>query len=180
VGYCEYVREHPEDVLNCRYHDGEYGYPLHADRDLFERLALEINQAGLSWTLILKRRGQLCQAYDDFDLEAVAAYRSRDKERLLADPGVIRNRRKIEAVLENAGRIKALYREYGSFEGWLDAHTPRQLDEWVRLFQQTFLFTGREVTREFLVSTGYLPGAHEATCPVYPRIAALGPAWLRK
>jgi len=179
MSYCDYIHDHPEDKLNRHYHDEEYGFPLHVDRDLFERLALEINQAGLSWTLILKRRGFLRSAFDGFDLEAVAAYGARDTARLLADPGVIRNRRKIEAIIENAQRIQALRAEAGSFEAWLDAHHPLGLEEWTGLFKQTFVFTGREIVGEFLVSTGYLSGAHDTTCPVYARIARLNPAWLR-
>jgi len=180
VGYCEYVHAHPEDVLNRRYHDDEYGYPLHSDRALFERLALEINQAGLSWSLILKRRESLRAGFHGFDPAAVAAFGEQDALRLLADPGVIRNRRKIEAVIENARRLNALRNEYGSFEAWLDAHAPRPRQAWIRLFRQAFVFTGPEVTGEFLVSSGYLPGAHDRTCPVYPRVAAAGPAWLGK
>lgn len=179
MSYCDYVHDHPEDEINRRYHDEEYGFPLHADRGLFERLALEIDQAGLSWTLILKRREFLRSAFDGFDPEAVAAYGARDMARLLADPGVIRNRRKIEAVIENARRILALRTEYGSFEGWLDAHHPRGLQEWTRLFKQVFVFTGPEIVGAFLVSTGYLPGAHDATCPIYPRIVRQKPAWMR-
>ncbi|MGD0612161.1 MAG: DNA-3-methyladenine glycosylase I [Anaerolineales bacterium] len=180
MSYCDYIKNHPEDELNRRYHDEQYGFPLHADNDLFERLALEINQAGLSWTLILKRRELLRSAFDGFDLEVVAACGAQDMARLLADPGVIRNRRKIEAVIENARRIQSLCAEAGSFEAWLDAHHPRPLEEWARLFKQTFVFTGREIVGEFLISTGYLPGAHDATCPIYTRIARLNPAWLRK
>jgi len=180
VSYCAYIRDHPEDELNRRYHNEQYGYPLHTESDLFERLALEINQAGLSWTLILKRRELLHRAFDGFDPVAVSAYGEKDTARLLADPGVIRNRRKIEAVIENARRIQTLRAEYGSFEGWLDAHHPRSLEEWTRLFKGTFLFTGREIVAEFLTSTGYLAGAHDAACPIYARIAPLKPAWMRR
>jgi DNA-3-methyladenine glycosylase I len=69
--------------------------------------------------------------------------------------------------------------EFGSFQGWLDAHHPLSLEEWVKLFKQTFLFTGGEIVREFLVSTGYLPGAHDHDCPVYWQIARIQPAWTR-
>ena len=66
----------------------------------------------------------------------------------------------------------------GGFSGWLDAHHPLPKDEWVKLFKRTFRFTGGEITGEFLMSTGYLPGAHVPTCPVYAEIAALGPPWM--
>jgi DNA-3-methyladenine glycosylase I len=179
TSYCAYLRLHPEDELNQRYHDREYGFPLSDDAVLFERLALEINQAGLSWTLMLKRQQNFRGAFEGFDVDRVAAYGEPDVARLLADAGIIRNRLKVNAVIENARRIIALRPEYGSFRGWLDRHHPLPLEEWVRLFKKTFVFTGGEIVKEFLLSTGYLPGAHDADCPVYAQIARLGPAWMR-
>jgi DNA-3-methyladenine glycosylase I len=175
--YCEYVLTQPEDDLNRRYHDTEYGFPLTEDAALFERLVLEINQAGLSWTLILKRAPEFHRAYDGFDVDTVAAYTDMDRARLLADAGIIRNRLKINAAIENARRIQGLRGEYGSFKGWLDAHHPLSFDEWTKLFKKTFLFTGGEIVKEFLQSSGYLPGAHDPECPVYWQIAKRQPAW---
>jgi DNA-3-methyladenine glycosylase I len=177
--YCQYLREHPEDGLNKAYHDREYGFPLADDAAVFERLVLEINQAGLSWTLILKRKDGFRRAYDAFEIDKVAAYGEEDVARLLADAGVIRNKLKVRAAVENARRIQALRPEYGSFQGWLEAHHPLSLEEWTRLFKKTFVFTGGEIVREFLISTGYLPGAHDADCPVYWQVARLQPAWTR-
>lgn len=108
TSYCEYLRLHPEDTLNKIYHDTHYGFPLTDDAALFERLMLEINQAGLSWTLILRRAPEFHRAYDGFDVDAVAAYGEADRARLLADAGIIRNRRKIEAAIENARRLQQL------------------------------------------------------------------------
>ena len=178
--YCEYVLAHPEDEYNRIYHDTQYGFPLSEDYALFERLMLEINQAGLSWITILKKAENFRRAYHRFDVDKVAAYGKREVNRLLADAGFIRNRLKVHAAVENARRLLALREEYGSFSGWLDAHHPRPLEEWARLFKQTFVFTGGEIVREFLVSTGYLAGAHEPSCPIYRRVAALRPAWMRK
>jgi DNA-3-methyladenine glycosylase I len=177
--YCQYLQEHPEDTLNKLYHDTEYGFPLADDAALLERLAHEINQAGLSWTLILKRKDNFHVAFEGFEVDKVAAYQEQDVARLLVDAGIIRNRLKINAVIENARRIQSLRPEFGSFQGWLDAHHPLSLEEWVKLFKQTFLFTGGEIVREFLVSTGYLPGAHDHDCPVYWQIARIQPAWTR-
>jgi DNA-3-methyladenine glycosylase I len=160
------------------YHEREYGFPLTDDSALFERLVLEINQAGLSWLTILKKREAFRLAYDGFDPEVVAGYGARDRRRLLADAGIIRNRLKVEAAIANAGRILELRGTHGSFAGWLDAHHPLAKQEWVRLFKSTFRFTGPEIVNEFLVSTGYLPGAHDATCPVGLRIAAMKPPWM--
>ncbi len=117
--------------------------------------------------------------YDGFDVERVAAYGPEDRARLLADASIIRNRLKVDAAIENAGRILELRRPFGSFAGWLDAHHPLELAAWQKLFKKTFVFTGGEIVREFLVSTGYLPGAHQPTCPVYARILALDPPWAR-
>jgi DNA-3-methyladenine glycosylase I len=178
TSYCEFLRIHPEDILNKRYHDNEYGFPLQDDAALLERLALEINQAGLSWTLILKRKDNFHIAFDGFNVDKLAAYREQDVARLLADAGIIRNRLKVNAVIENARRIQGLRAEFGSFQGWLDAHHPLSLEEWTRLFKLTFVFTGGEIVREFLVSSGYLPGAHDHDCPVYWQIARLQPAWM--
>ncbi len=169
TGYCAVAPDHP---FHGPYHDREYGFPIRKDNALFERLALEINQAGLSWLTILKKRDNFRAAFDEFDLDRVAAYRNRDRSRLLKDAGIIRNRLKVNAVLENAGRLVAIRESHGSFAKWLDAHHPLTA-EWVKLFQKTFLFTGGEITGEFLLSTGYLEGAPALACPVYKRVAPI-------
>ena len=179
TSYCEYLRDHPEDTLNKLYHDSEYGFPLTENDALLERLALEINQAGLSWILILKRKDAFRVAFEGFEVDKVAAYGEQDVARLLGDAGIIRNRLKINAVIENARRIQSLRAEFGSFKGWLDAQAPISLEDWTKLFKKTFVFTGGEIVREFLISTGYLPGAHDHDCPVYWQIARLQPAWTK-
>jgi DNA-3-methyladenine glycosylase I len=179
TSYCEYVRDHPEDEYNKNYHDREYGFPIRDDNLLFERLIFEINQAGLSWITILKKADHFRRAYHGFNVEKVAAYSERDRKRLLNDAGVIRNRLKVNAAIVNARKILELKKEYGSFKGWLDAHHPLSLEEWTKLFKKTFVFTGGEIVREFLVSAGYLPGAHDEDCPIYKRVASLRPAWMR-
>jgi DNA-3-methyladenine glycosylase I len=175
--YCEYVKAHPEDIHNKTYHDTEYGFPLEDDNLLFERLVLEINQAGLSWITILKKADNFRRAYDRFDLATVAAYDEADRSRLLADAGIIRNRLKVNAAIVNAGRILELQKEFGSFKDWLDTHHPRSKDEWTKLFRKTFVFTGGEIVNEFLLSTGYLPGAHQADCPIFRKIKKQNPPW---
>jgi DNA-3-methyladenine glycosylase I len=176
LSYCDVA---PGHEWHGPYHDEEYGFPLTDDAALFERLVLEINQAGLSWLTILRKREAFRRAYDGFDIETVAGYRARERRRLLADPGIVRNRLKVDAAIANAGRILELQASHGSFAGWLDAHHPRSKAEWVGLFKRTFRFTGGEIVGEFLMSTGYLPGAHVPTCPVYGRIARRKPAWMR-
>jgi DNA-3-methyladenine glycosylase I len=177
ASYCEYVLAHPEDSYNLRYHDTEYGFPLDDDNALFQRLMLEINQAGLSWITILKKADNFRRAFDDFDIARIASYGERDVERLLGDPGIIRNRLKIRAAITNAQRIQQLQSEHGSFKAWLDGHHPSTPEQWTKLFKSTFTFTGGEIVREFLVSTGYLPGAHDRGCPIFETVSALNPAW---
>jgi len=179
TSYCEYLRDHPEDTLNKKYHDEEYGFPLNDDAALLERLALEINQAGLSWSLMLKRKDNFHRAFEGFGVDKVAAYGEQELARLLADAGIIRNRLKVRAVIENARRIQGLRGKFGSFQGWLDAHHPLSLEEWTKLFKKTFVFTGGEIVKEFLRSTGYLPDAHDPDCPIYQKIARMKPAWMR-
>src|SRR5258708_35522122 len=102
MSYCDIAPGHP---YHGPYHSKEYGFPIRDDARLLERLALEINQAGLSWLTILKKRDAFDAAFDDFDIDRVAAYGKRERSRLLRDAGVIRNQIKIEAVIENARRI---------------------------------------------------------------------------
>ncbi|HEU4400707.1 MAG TPA: DNA-3-methyladenine glycosylase I [Candidatus Polarisedimenticolia bacterium] len=176
MSYCAVAPGHP---FHGPYHEKEYGFPLRGDAALFERLVLEINQAGLSWLTILMKRENFRAAYEGFEIDRVAAYGRRERARLLRDAGIIRNRLKVDAAIENARRLRALRESHGSFAAWLDAHHPLPKAEWVALFKKTFRFTGGEITGEFLLSTGYLPGAHLKSCPVYARILRLGPPWRR-
>jgi len=178
--YCEYCNSHPEDTLNKTYHDTQYGFPLKDDNLLFERLVLEINQAGLSWITILKKAENFRAAYHGFDIDRIAKYGEEDGARLLSDAGIIRNRLKVNAAIENAKRIQELRKEFGSFRGWLDANHKLSKEEWIKLFKKTFVFTGGEIVNEFLLSTGYLAGAHDKDCPIYKRVASLRPAWMSK
>lgn len=174
--YCDIAPGHP---VHAHYHAHEYGFPQRDERELFERLLLEINQAGLSWETILKKREGFRAAYDGFDVDAVAAYGETDVERLLGDSRIIRNRLKVRAAIHNAQVIRTLRLSHGSFAAWLDAMHPRSKPEWVKLFRKTFRFTGGEITGEFLMSLGYLPGAHREDCPVHARIVGLSPPWTR-
>ncbi|WP_321332202.1 DNA-3-methyladenine glycosylase I [uncultured Bacteroides sp.] len=169
----------PSRSLHQNYHDNHYGFPIHDDNELFGRLILEINQAGLSWETILKKEASFREAYDNFDIQKIAAYTEADRERLLGNPGIIRNRLKVNAAIENAKTIMHLQKECGSFEKWLELNHPKTKEEWVKLFKKTFKFTGGEIVGEFLMSIGYLPGAHDASCPVYKEIIEEKPMWLK-
>jgi DNA-3-methyladenine glycosylase I len=175
--YCEYVLNKGKDTVHRHYHDTEYGYPIHNDDLLFARLVLEINQAGLSWETILKKKDNFFKAFDDFKIDKVARYSEKRKEKLMNDAGIIRNRLKIEAAIHNAKCIQQIQKEHGSFRNWLDLHHPKIKEDWVKLFKQTFRFTGGEIVNEFLMSTGYLPGAHAVTCPVYKKVLMQDPPW---
>ena len=173
--YCDFA---PGNPIHAYYHDHEYGFPVDDEAVLLERLILEINQAGLSWELMLKKRDNFRAAYDGFDIDRVAAYGEKDRARLLADAGIIRNRLKVNAAIENAQRIVALRAEHGSFGGWIAAQHPLPKEDWVKLFRRTFKFTGGEIVGEFLMSIGYLPGAHHENCPIFEKIARLNPPWM--
>ena len=179
MSYCSAIENMEGDrkALHKAYHDKLYGFPIHDDDELFCRLVLEINQAGLSWETILKKEATFRKAYHNFNVKKVAAYKEVDRERLLADAGIIRNRLKINAAIENAKTILQLQKEYGSFEKWLEHHHPKTKEEWVKLFKKTFLFTGGEIVNEFLMSIGMLPGAHASDCTVYKKVLKSKPLW---
>lgn len=179
MSYCDAIKSMPEgrQAIHKAYHDLQYGFPIHNDDELFCRLVLEINQAGLSWETILKKQESFRKAYDNFNISKVAAYTEADRERLLSDPGIIRNRLKINAAIENAKSILVLQREHGSLQNWLVGHHPQSKEEWVKLFKKTFKFTGGEIVNEFLISIGILKGAHSEDCPVYKDVLRTNPLW---
>lgn len=179
MSYCRALKNMEGDrlALHKAYHDKHYGFPIHDDSELFCRLILEINQAGLSWETILKKQDTFRKAYKGFNIKKVAAFKAADRKRLMNDPGIIRNKLKIEAAIENAKTILLLQKEFGSFENWLTANHPKTKDEWVKLFKQTFRFTGGEIVNEFLQSIGYLPGAHSEDCPIYKKAMRSKPMW---
>ncbi len=177
--YCAALNQmKPGDYeLHKLYHDLHYGFPILDDNELFCRLILEINQAGLSWTTILKKQDNFRKAYHNFEIKKVAAYKDKDLQRLMNDPGIIRNRLKINAAIENARTILSLQKEFGSFKTWLDQQHPKTRSEWTNLFKKTFRFTGGEIVNEFLLSTGYLPGAHVDGCTIFKKVLKARPAW---
>jgi len=182
MSYCSYIKSftNADKNVHKEYHDKQYGFPIQDDNELFCRLILEINQAGLSWDTILKKQESFRKAYHNFDIKKVAAYKDKDIQRLLNDAGIIRNRLKVNAAVENAKAILQLQKESGSFKKWLDTHHPKTKEEWMKLFKKTFKFTGGEIVNEFLMSTGYLSGAHTEDCPIYVKVLKTKPAWNKK
>jgi DNA-3-methyladenine glycosylase I len=182
MSYCKFIStlKPGEQAAHKEYHDKQYGFPIQDDNELFCRLILEINQAGLSWTTILNKQEGFRKAYHNFEIKKVAAYKEKDFTRLMNDAGIIRNRLKINAAIENAKTILHLQKEFNSFKKWLDHQHLKTKAEWTVLFKLTFRFTGGEIVNEFLMSTGYLPNAHEEGCPVYKKILKAKPAWNKK
>jgi DNA-3-methyladenine glycosylase I len=182
MSYCSAIETMNEErkTLHKAYHDHKYGFPIHNDDELFCRLVMEINQAGLSWETILKKEAGFRKAYHNFNIKKVAEYTDADRERLMNDAGIIRNRLKINAAIENAKAIKLLQKEHGSFEKWLELQHPKTKEEWVKLFKKTFRFTGGEIVNEFLMSIGYLPGAHTVDCAVHKKVLKAKPLWNKK
>ena len=180
TSYCDVVATMDKNNLHKIYHDTAYGFPIDSDDELFGRLILEINQAGLSWNTILNKQENFRKAYKNFNIKKVAAFKEKDFERLVNDVGIIRNRLKINAAIENAKTLLNIQKEYGSFKKWIGHHHPKTKDEWVKIFKNTFRFTGGEIVNEFLMSTGYLPGAHIESCPIYKKVMTAGPSFARK
>lgn len=175
--YCEFVEKLEKDNVHKVYHNTQYGFPIKTDNELFCRLMLEINQAGLNWTTILNKQENFRKAFSEFDIKKVAAYKEKDIQRLLNDAGIIRNKLKINAAIENAKTLLQIQKEHGSFKNWLNKNHPLKLEEWVKLFRKTFKFTGGEITKEFLVSSGYLKGAHINKCKVFDTVMKKKPMW---
>jgi len=176
---------------NITYHDEEWGVPVHDDRLLFEFLILEGAQAGLSWTTILKKRANYRKAFDGFRPEKIARYGARDVRRLLGDAGIVRNRLKIAATIENAKRFLAVCKEFGTFNAYLWSFVggkPIQ-NRWRRmanvptrtaesdamshdLRRRGFKFVGSTICYALMQATGMV-NDHLVTCP---RHAELGGA----
>jgi DNA-3-methyladenine glycosylase I len=170
---CEWAKNEP----NLTYHDNEWGVPEHNDQKLFEFLILEGAQAGLSWTTILNRRNGYRDAFSNFDVLVISKYTKNHIEKLVQNKEIIRNKLKINAAIHNASVIMKIKQEMGSFQLWLDHHHPKTKDQWVKLFKKTFKFTGGEITGEFLMSTGYLEGAHHKNCPIFSKVLKNNPTW---
>lgn len=175
--YCEYCEQPNAKEVHKEYHRLWYGFPLDDDNELFGRLILEINQAGLSWETILNKADNFREAYSNFDVRKIASYGEEDRDRLLNNAGIIRNRLKVDAAIHNAKKVVELQQEHGSFQNWLNAHHPRSKEEWTKLFKKNFKFVGGEIVNEFLMSTSYLPGAHEKSCTVFASVLKAKPKW---
>jgi DNA-3-methyladenine glycosylase I len=169
--YCTYVATLvDENDVDKIYHDRHYGIRIEDDNELFGRLIMEINQAGLSWHTILVKEKHFRKAYHNFDIKKVAKYGEKDFERLMSDAGIIRNRLKINAAIYNARKLVEVQKEFGSFRKWLDEQSAllkHDKQAWVKCFKAHFKFVGGEIVGEFLMSINILPGSHGKECPQY-------------
>jgi DNA-3-methyladenine glycosylase I len=170
MSYCTYCKNLPPDNIHRIYHDKHYGVELTNDFDLFGRLILEINQAGLSWETILKKQNSFFEAYDGFDFNKIAQYDEQKIDELLGNNGVIRNKLKIKAAIYNAQIVSETVKEAGSFNAWLKGKGELSLEEWVKLFKKNFKFVGKEIVNEFLMSINILKGAHDIDCEKFQNL----------
>lgn len=175
--YCDYCEQPNAKEVHKTYHNNWYGFPLDDDNELFGRLVLEINQAGLSWETILNKSDNFREAYSNFDIQKVAQYGEEDFDRLVNNAGIIRNKLKINAAIHNAQQIQQLQQTHGSFQAWLNENHPLSREEWTKLFKKTFKFVGGEIVNEFLMSTSYLEGAHDKNCPIFADVLEAKPKW---
>lgn len=176
--YCEFTKGLGASNHHKIYHDTTYGFPIHSDNELFGRLILEINQAGLSWNTILLKQDNFRKAYDNYDIYSVANYDLDKFNELMNNPGIIRNQLKIKAAIYNAQEIIRLQEQYGSFKNWLDEQGDISLTEWTKCFKKHFKFTGGLIIEEFLMSTGYIKGAHSINCIIFDNVIKSNPKWL--
>jgi DNA-3-methyladenine glycosylase I len=179
--------------FSIRYHDEEWGAPLHDDRALFELLVLEGAQAGLSWDTILRKRARYREVFDGFDAEAVARYGQRKVEKLLADPGIVRNRLKIAAAIQNAKVFLAVRDEFGSFDRyiWQFVDGRPKTNRWRALREvpastaesdamskdlarRGFKFVGTTICYAFMQAVGMV-NDHLVSCFRYPELAGKRP-----
>jgi DNA-3-methyladenine glycosylase I len=178
----------PKTDLDIAYHDTEWGVPLHDDRALFELLILEGAQAGLSWSTILKKRENYRRAFDGFDAEKIARYNQRKVQQLLKDPGIVRNRLKIAATIQNAKAFLAVQKEFGSFDRFIwqfvggkpicgarkslkdiPARTPESDAMSKALLKRGFKFVGSTICYAFMQATGMV-NDHTINCFRYAQI----------
>ncbi|HWD93621.1 MAG TPA: DNA-3-methyladenine glycosylase I [Verrucomicrobiae bacterium] len=170
--------------LYIAYHDNEWGVPVHDDRHLFEMLILEGAQAGLSWITILKKRDNYRRAFDNFDARKIARYDARKIQELLADPGIVRNRLKINATVQNAKAFLAVQKEFGSFDkyiwqfvsgktiqnSWKPGQIPTKTKESDAmskdLLKRGFKFVGSTICYAFMQAVG-LVNDHMVDCPCH-------------
>ncbi len=161
---CRWVKDSKELIA---YHDYEYGVRINSDFDYFERLTLEIFQAGLSWATILKKRDSFRIAFDNFDFYKISQYDENKKKQLLENKEIIRNRLKIEATIYNANKFIEIVNKYGSFDNYIVELAKKDREEVLKVFKKEFKFMGKLIVEEFMMSVGFWPIKHDKECFLY-------------
>ena len=167
MSYCSYCREQEKDSIHRWYHDVVYGKMSKNDNELFGRLIMEINQAGLSWDIVLQKYHGIKEAYAQFEVQKVAQFESNKIASMMKNPQIIRHELKIRCIVYNAQQILQIQKEFGTFKKWILMNKQNSLDNWVKVFKKNFKFVGKEIVKEFLTSNGILNGAHDKNCPEY-------------
>ena len=190
MGYCDWDTS---SELNIRYHDEEWGVPLHDDRGQFEYLMMEVMQCGLSWDLMIKKREIFRSCFDNFEYDRIAEYDENDIERIMNTEGMIRSRRKIEAVINNARCFQKMREEFGSFDDYFWAHSDgksiiynKHSDGWIPvsnglsdeiskdLKKRGFKYLGTITMYSHLQACGII-NDHDRNCPCYKKIVSKYP-----
>ena len=170
MSYCSYCRSQDENSLHKWYHDEVYGRMSKTDDELFGRLIMEINQAGLSWDIVLNKYADIKKAYAHFSIVKIAAFKNKEIHILKNNAKVIRHELKIRSIVYNAQQILRIQKEFGTFGIWILKNQQNSIENWTRIFKKNFKFVGKEIVSEFLKSNGIIPGAHDEDCPVYHKL----------
>ncbi len=192
MSYCKYVKDLEKENVHKVYHDNFYGVNIKEDSEIFGRLIMEINQAGLSWNTILKKENNFRLAYNNFDIKKISKYEEKETDRLMSDAGIIRNKLKIAAAIYNAKEVLKIQKESESFLKWIDTQnkiinktinenikdgkisSDKKLLEikksWVKVFKSRFKFVGGEIVGEFLMSLGYYKSPHSEDCKRFKKL----------
>ena len=190
MGYCDWDTT---SELNIRYHDTEWGVPLHDDRRQFEFLMMEVMQCGLNWNMMMQKREIFRKCFDGFDFDRISDYTETDIVRILETPGMIRSRRKVEAVIANAHCFQAIRAEFGSFcdylwgfskgktilydrhaKGWIPVSNGLSSRISQDLRRRGFRYLGPTTVYSHLQACGVI-NDHDCNCPCYARINAANP-----
>tara|TARA_B100001564_G_C20504131_1_gene607563 strand:- start:357 stop:797 length:441 start_codon:yes stop_codon:yes gene_type:complete len=140
------------------------------DDELFGRLIMEINQAGLSWEIVLNKYPDIKKAYANFNITKIATFKDKEIEAIKNNSKVIRHELKIRSIVYNAQQILSIQKEFGTFGNWISKNRQNSIENWTSIFKKNFKFVGKEIVSEFLMSNGMISGAHDKDCPVYLKI----------
>lgn len=158
---CKWANGSPELM---KYHDEEYGFKIYDDTAYFERLTLEIFQAGLSWSTILKKKSGFRKAFDNFDFRKISKYTNKKIDSLLEDKSIIRNKRKILATIHNAGIFVKIIKDHSSFNDFMDSIKKNNRKNVLKIFKDHFKFIGPLIVEEFMMSVGFWEIKHDKEC----------------